>query len=204
MAENRVYEHARIMDVTVTHPTTPTSGDPVRFRHRVGVALINENSVTGKTVVDFEGVYDLSVKGIDDAGNVAVAAGDDLYYTDADTPPISKKESAYYAGKALEAVSSGATATIRVALPGSGLGAPAPGRVRCFVATGGAAGDITVTGIAKGDRLIAVLEFATAAAIATLTDRTAEFDITAADTINNAGGTSTASDSLLVIYEDRT
>jgi hypothetical protein len=66
--------------------------------------------------VDFGGVYDLSVKGIDGGGNSAVAAGDILYYTDADSPPISKKATGVRFGYALEAVGSGATATIEVAV----------------------------------------------------------------------------------------
>lgn len=75
--------------------------------------------------------------------------------------------------------------------------------VRSAVIVGGAAGDLTVTGIGVNDRLIAVVRLdrdATAANI-NLLGPTAEFSITAANTINNAGGTSTASDALLVLWE---
>lgn len=69
-------------------------------------------------------------------------------------------------------------------------------RIRWFVATGGAAGDITVTGINLGDKLSLVLN------LTDLVDLTSEFSITAANTINNAGGTATTGDALLVCYFD--
>lgn len=115
------------MSVTVTHPTVPASGAPVRVGLRTGVALVDEgdsgNDAT-KTTVDFgDREWKLSVKGINDSGNSAVAEGDPIYYTDADTPPLSKKASGYFFGFASEAVTSGATATIKVVhvqSPGSG------------------------------------------------------------------------------------
>lgn len=77
-----------------------------------------------------------------------------------------------------------------------------PGRrIKVALATGAAAGDVTVTGIATTDTLVSVLVFTTAASIATVADLTAEFTITAANTINNVGGTSTANNQLLVIYD---
>jgi|GEM_PF-4810646 len=69
---------------------------------------------------------------------------------------------------------------------------------------GGAAGDHTVTGIASGDEIVFVGHFSTAAAIATLADLTSEFSVTGADTINNAAGTDTSSDQLMVIWLDKT
>jgi len=69
-------------------------------------------------------------------------------------------------------------------------------RIRWFVATGGGAGDITVTGINLGDKLSLVLNLTDSA------DLTSEFSITAADTINNDGGTATTGDALLVCYFD--
>jgi hypothetical protein len=61
-----------------------------------------------------DGVATFSVKGIDGGGSSAVAVGDILYYVNADTPKISKKNTGVRFGYALEAVSSGSTATIRV------------------------------------------------------------------------------------------
>ena len=76
-----------------------------------------------------------------------------------------------------------------------------PGRPRTYqaVVAGGAAGDITVTGITTDDDLVGVIEFASGVP----TDRTAEFTITATNTINNTGGTSTAGDTLVVTYTRR-
>ena len=122
MATNRRYADVSTLRVVCTNPTTPASGDPVRWGNRIGVALTDEAS-DGYTTVQFRGAFDLSVKGIDGGGNSAVAAGDALFYVDGDTPKISKKSAGYFIGFADEAVGSGQTATIRVALadsPGSG------------------------------------------------------------------------------------
>lgn len=69
------------------------------------------------------------------------------------------------------------------------------------VVTGGAAGDHTVTGIATTDELVLVLYFVGAGTDVTdITDLTSEFTITAANTINNTGGTATTGGKLLVLY----
>lgn len=68
---------------------------------------------------------------------------------------------------------------------------------------GGAAGDHTVTGIVKGAELLFVAHMSTTASIATIADLTAEFTVTADDTINNAGGTATTNDSLWVFYVNK-
>jgi hypothetical protein len=116
-----------VLPVTVTHPAAPDSGDPVRFGVFTGVALTDEgdggNSATQTTVKFGPCVVDMSVKAIDDNGNSAVAVGDIITYTDADTPPLSKKSSGYFFGFAQETVGSGQTGTINVlkpASPGSG------------------------------------------------------------------------------------
>lgn len=117
MATNIVRELGDQLAVTVTHPTTPTSGSPVRWGVKAGVALIDEDT-DGKTTVKFNGTALLSVKGIDGSGNSAVVSGDALYYTDADTPPVSKKATGTLIGHAMAAVGSSATATIEVRLAG--------------------------------------------------------------------------------------
>jgi len=117
MAKNMVFKDADELSVTVTHPTTPTSGAPVRYGTRCGVPLTDESAggnATGKTTVKFSGGFDLSVKGVDGSGNAAVAEGDKLYYVDADTPPLSKKTAGYFFGYAGEAITSGSTDTIFV------------------------------------------------------------------------------------------
>lgn len=85
------------------------------------------------------------------------------------------------------------------------------GAVKTTVIGGGAAGDHTVTGIAVGDALRAVLkldftlaEGAPNVRTWAVSDLTDEFAITAADTINNAGGTDTTGAILVVVYEDLT
>ncbi len=65
--------------------------------------------------------------------------------------------------------------------------------LRQTIVAGAAAGDITVTGIEVGDKLVSVLDIAGV-------DLTSEFTVTAADTINNDGGTSSAASFVIVTY----
>lgn len=126
MAKNRKHPSGHQLSVGATDPATPVSGDPVLFGQRPGVALTDERT-DGTTTVQFDGVFDLSVKGTKwdstlNAGagaftNVAIAAGDIVYYTPGRTPVLDAggdegTEVRYgYAG---EAVASGATTTIEV------------------------------------------------------------------------------------------
>lgn len=127
MADNLVFEDVRALSVACSDPTTPASGDPVRYGSLCGVALTDEgdggNAATD-TSVDFgEGVWSLSVKGVDDSGDSAVAVGDALFYVDADDPKLSKKQSGYFFGFAMGALNAGASGAIRVlklATAGSG------------------------------------------------------------------------------------
>lgn len=80
----------------------------------------------------------------------------------------------------------------------------AGGFLKSALVNGGAAGNITVTGIATADELVMVLQFTTAASIATAALLTSEFTITATNTINNTGGTNTTNNQLLVLYIDLT
>ena len=80
----------------------------------------------------------------------------------------------------------------------------AGGVFKVTIIDGGAAGDHTVTGIAVGDTLVMVLHISAKTDVATITDRTSEFTISAAGKINNTSGTSTTSDQLLIFYEDLT
>lgn len=66
---------------------------------------------------------------------------------------------------------------------------------------GGAAGDITVSGITLKDELLYVGSIASASDVLSTSDLTEEFDIDSADTINNTGGTSSANGALLVIWQ---
>jgi hypothetical protein len=128
MATNLIMKDGRYLSVAATDPTTPASGDPVRLGILTGVAQGAEGAdIANEASVDFgNAVYDMSVKGINDAGNSAVAKGDLIYHVDADTPKLSKKASGYLFGVALEAITSGSTDTINVlhlTNPGTAVGA---------------------------------------------------------------------------------
>src|SRR5690242_7192477 len=112
MAKNLNHKGVDGLRVVCSHPVTPVSGDPVRYGEMTGVALVNEDS-DGLTQVDFTPGrgWDLSVRGVDGGGNSAVAVGDKLFYVDADTPVLSKKNTGRFFGFANGAINAGATAT---------------------------------------------------------------------------------------------
>ena len=118
MATNQIFDEGDDLSVACTDPATPAAGDPVRFGQLGGVAQTAERS-DGNTSVSFEGVFKLSVKGVNGSGNTAIAAGDTIFYVDADTPKLSAKATGVKYGTALDAVASGATTTIRVRLNGA-------------------------------------------------------------------------------------
>jgi hypothetical protein len=74
---------------------------------------------------------------------------------------------------------------------------------------GGAAGAHTLTGIATDDNLLYVGHLTTSVdatfgfGIDSFADLTSEFSISAADTIDNTGGTATTNDHLVVLWLDR-
>jgi predicted RecA/RadA family phage recombinase len=115
MAKNMEFGDGTKLSVVCSDPATPKSGDPVLVGQIPAVAVTNERA-DGTTSVDTEGVWNLSVKGVDGSGNAAVAAGDIIYYVAADTPKLSKKATGVRFGYALDAITSGSTATIRVKL----------------------------------------------------------------------------------------
>lgn len=115
--KNLVHKDGIQLSVVCTDPTTPASGDPVRVGAMCGVAITAERTDGTTTVLFPHGaVVSLSVKGVDGVGNSAVAVGDKLFYVDADTPKVSKKTAGTFIGYALEAITSGSTATIKVKL----------------------------------------------------------------------------------------
>lgn len=113
MSRNRLFANGRHLSLPV--PVGTKSGDPVAVGQIGGVALEDRDS-TGETTVDRRGVYALTVKAVNGAGNSAIAAGDKLFFVEADTPKLSKKDTGVFFGYALKAVAAGATATIPVAL----------------------------------------------------------------------------------------
>ena len=115
MATNRARADGRYFNLVVT--AGKKSGDPVVVGNLYGVCEIDADAVTNTTTLDSKGVYNLLVNGIDQVGNSAVAVGDIVYLTAADTPPISKKNTGVRFGYALDPVVSGvSTTTIRVKL----------------------------------------------------------------------------------------
>lgn len=113
MAKNEVFKQGEQIYITV--PAGTASGDPVVDGQIPGVAL-SAIDAANKASVSVRGVYSLSVKAIDGGGNSAVAEGDVIYYVSADTPKLSKKNTGVRFGYALDAITSGSTATIRVLL----------------------------------------------------------------------------------------
>jgi hypothetical protein len=124
MAENQIFDDGPL-SVVCTDPAAPASGAPVRYGSFTGLALTDERA-DGTTTVDFrENVWDLSVKAIDGGGNSAVVVGDAIYYVDADTPKLSKKNTGYLFGFAMETIVAGQTATIRIKKVSPGFSTPA-------------------------------------------------------------------------------
>lgn len=113
MAKNMIYNWTRSRPLVCTDPATPASGDPVLCGQIPGVALVTEDAA-GATTVALDGAFSLSVKGVDQSGNSAVAVGDAIYYVTADTPKLSKKNTGVLFGYALGTVGSSATGTITV------------------------------------------------------------------------------------------
>lgn len=117
MAKNVIYNKAARLAVACSDPATPVSGDPVIYGQVPGVCLVSEGT-DGLATVQFEGVANLSVKGVTTAAaGSAVAEGDILYYVPGNTPKISKASGdagAVRFGYAMGSVASGATATIPV------------------------------------------------------------------------------------------
>jgi predicted RecA/RadA family phage recombinase len=122
MSTNQIHDHGDAVSVACTDPASPISGDPVLLGQLGGVAQTTKGqggNTSTNTSVSFVGVFKLSVKGIDGAGNSAVAPGDTIFYVTGDTPKLSKKATGVKYGTALDAVVSGATTTIRVRLNGA-------------------------------------------------------------------------------------
>jgi predicted RecA/RadA family phage recombinase len=115
VATNRSLADGRYLKVVPTSPASPVSGDPVLVgTDLTGVAVTD---LVGTTVqIDTEGVYSILVHA-DNAGASAVAIGDILYYTAANTPKVDKLTTGARFGYALEAIpGAGDEATIKVKL----------------------------------------------------------------------------------------
>ena len=96
------------------HPSVrrsrPDWHDPRRGSDREG----DGGNAATETTVCTKGIFDLSVKGVNAGGNAAVTVGAKVYYDTATTPKLGINASKVPFGYALEAIDSGATATIKV------------------------------------------------------------------------------------------
>jgi len=113
MSKNKVQEGKHL---TIDVGGDLLSGAPFVVGGIAGVLMHDADTTTHIATIDTEGVYALSVKGVDGSGNAAVAIGDALYWTVGDTPQLNKKTTGALFGYALATVGSGATATINVLL----------------------------------------------------------------------------------------
>lgn len=111
MAKNELYNAGDQIPLTVAAGTV--SGDPVVDGQLPAVAL-TDRGTDGKASCKTNGVFLLSVKGIDAGGNSAVVEGDVLYHVQADTPKLSKKVAGVRFGYAIGPVTAGATGTVAV------------------------------------------------------------------------------------------
>lgn len=117
MADNRVHERGTQIEVTPTASATDpaNSGDPVLMGEIPGVALIDATDTianSGTVTVQTDGVFELDVTGADNTANVAISAGDIVYY-DAGAINVDTVDGTRF-GYALEDVASGATTAINV------------------------------------------------------------------------------------------
>lgn len=113
MAVNRLYAQNGLTLPNLTVPAGALSGAPVVVGQLPGVLLTDADSLnTG--IIQKDGIFNLSVKGVNSGGNSAVAFGDILYYNSGATPKINKDSGGVRFGYALGAVASAATGTIPV------------------------------------------------------------------------------------------
>ncbi|HEX8346072.1 MAG TPA: hypothetical protein VF657_15235 [Actinoplanes sp.] len=103
-------------------PTLPASGgkvgDPCMFGRRPGVLKTDQDAVTNRATIKFNGSHRFNVHAVTAGGNSAIAPGDDLFYDPspgATNPNINKDvTNGQFFGVAAEAVASGGKAVIVV------------------------------------------------------------------------------------------
>ena len=104
---------------------------------------------------------------------------------------------------AFQASSITAGQTRTITMPDRAINLANVGQINLDLITGGAAGNHTLTGVTTADSLIAVMYFVGAGTdVTNVLDIGSEFQITAPDTIANAGGTNTTGGKMLVLWLD--
>ena len=112
-ASNIKYDPGTKLSVVVTDPTSPESGDPVRYGYATGIAETDEGeggNASTYTTVNF-GNFVATCNVTDTSGGVAV--GDTLFYDDS-LDGISDNSSYYFFGIAMGTVTAGSSANIDV------------------------------------------------------------------------------------------
>lgn len=122
MARNQKYDFGQLMTLQgqASAPASPLSGSPALFGMIPGVALVDEDPVTGRTTLAINGVWLLLVN-----ASAQVNNGDSLYI-DTTTLVISKDTNDRFIGKAYDEdvvfgaqlIANGESATIGVLLGG--------------------------------------------------------------------------------------
>lgn len=113
MALDRLYAQANKTLPNLTVTASAKSGDPMVIGQIPCVLLTDADSLN-TAIVQADGIFNLSVKGVNSGGNNAVALGDILYYNSGATPKVNKDSGGVRFGYSLGAVGSGSTATIAV------------------------------------------------------------------------------------------
>jgi predicted RecA/RadA family phage recombinase len=112
MATNQVFQEGDALLLPVAVGTL--SGAPTVVGQMPCVAQTDRDA-NGNASVDCDGVYLLSTKGVTNgAVNAAIAVGALIYYNAAHTPVLDVDTTGIRFGYALQAVTSGATATIQI------------------------------------------------------------------------------------------
>lgn len=110
MAKNRKFD-VNGCPLELPVPEGTKSGDPVVVGQIPGVALIDRQS-NGKATCDTGGVYNLSIKGANKAGNKKIEPGDIIFKKGSELN-VNNEEGIRF-GYAMEEVASGATTVIPV------------------------------------------------------------------------------------------
>lgn len=118
----QIGDNVDVVESVLVHPAhadgLAKSGDQVVVGTLTGVVNADAAAATDKVIISTRGVFLIPVSAVNAGGNSAVAVGDKLYIDAAAAAAVNKKVANQPFGIALEAVTSGATATIKVKLTG--------------------------------------------------------------------------------------
>lgn len=189
MATNRTRRFVNAVKLAVTDGGVH-SGDPCLCGQMSGIVLEGKDT-SNRAVVARAGAFRVSVAGVNDSGDTAIAAGEQIYYVSGDTPVLSAKTSGVFFGWAIEDVDSGQTQSVQVALSGGSMGAPSGGgggsaasQLSIGVAGDGSDGAVHYT---TNTTLAAPVNATTILVDAGVRVNTVSFDMRATESISNNG-----------------